>query len=815
MAPLDGNVSTDPQPIHRFRSAPYGWFAASPLSDTNTDALVAAARQPANGEEIEHTAALMGLARAMNAARYADEMDVDPLCALARRIGRAPAGSMEEQTAIAARLLCVMTDNERRAFFARIAPTFSTGTAADWAQAAVDLTHDIISPLTRIEFDRFGDWLEVIGDDAEERKAAALRWLDMMETRLESSDGVDRVQAYAGLLANAALLRMRDANIAAAKAGDDVVFGKAITTRITDNAWLARHIRRRQRAGTIHLGDTLKQVGGSRKYLAADTADLCRKAEQRCTEFLNTAVAVSDAGGAARLSALYKKATERRMATAYSLIHAMDEYRRMLDGDYVAVFVTLTCPGAAVPLSGNEEKRKSAYNPRKWHFEARKAYLTVEWHGRVLTPLAAFVERRGRRLFGIWTHEGTKAGVPHKHILLYLHKDDVAHLYKLVTGGDEPEGEFNPTPDAVLEGLGGARLGKHEHDWHIGPYRVDIPQDENDGAFAASRVNIRVLKEKSEESDVLSSITSYVMKYVRKNAQYDALSPEQTSDEARFARAHGMRTYGFFGLPKGVSGIWSMLATSTKAPEKTLTRQIGDLIRARKDGEALQLLDENHSAWRKVTGALRRLEGAKGKGKKMRRATAEKLHAVIREHPERALVRVSEARVTRYGGIYKATRGRAEVKGAHMLVGLRGGLRGRKALEAKPLFSNVKAENWTITLNDSVLPLLDIDRDQQPPEAAIDAAKEAVAAAMKERDARRPVEGGFQPDGATSAMWFREAMNAALGLEPLFLKVKSGVSVAPAYAVATTQDLHESSREAFGPPAGQPEMAASGAGTGG
>jgi hypothetical protein len=653
---------------------------------------------------------------------------------------------------------------EVAAFLRRIG--HARGSATDWEQAASETVHDLLTPMVRIVME------EAEGEIEPEQAVSML--LQVIRARHDPK---------------AVALLAEDAAKAVWRALGMPVVGRTPEERLaTDVGFYRRRLRKWAKRLTIHIGDVLRLIDPRRSpYLAPATSHWVAQAEQAATEFLTSAYAVNDTGAAVALQHLHAAAVRRRFATVRALLHAMDE-RRKADAEMVPVFITLIPEGEATPNAGNEANRISKFDPHKWNCVRRRQDMSKTWHAKCLTPLRAYLKRRGRDVMGIWTHEGTKGGVLHKHVLLWLHRDDVDVLCRYLTGGGWPTLETHPCGTVeerrrnreyrVFQTVDRKTGNARPDDWTIGPRRGDADAE---GAFVDYRVNIRILAEKQGDA-ALASIVNYVMKYVTKNASIDPEQPTKITSEARFARAHEARSFGLFGLPRGILTVWQEIATAKEAPEGSLLHRLRGLILSRRDAEALEILIKHADAWRKADAAGKRLAkltsmearpsrapAALREHIANRRATArQEAEASIASAPDARLAMVREPRVTRLGACYRATTGLAELDGDAVRQGLRTGER-NPPLEAVR-YSTATGETWAVTTHPDVskfhgAPPVPADEvDEWVEDAARAAANQAVARLLSDRAQRVSLEGGRQVEQPVRAM----ALVLALGRVPAY-----------------------------------------------
>lgn len=653
---------------------------------------------------------------------------------------------------------------EVAAFFRRIG--HARRCATDWEQAARETVHDLLTPMVRIVLDE--------AEGEVEPEQACLMLLQVMRVRHDPK---------------AVALLAEDAAKAVWYALGMPVVGETPEERLaTDVGFYRRRLRKWAKRLTIHIGDVLRLIDPRRSpYLAPATSNWVAQAEQAATEFLTSAYAVNDSGAAVALQHLHAAAVRRRFATLRALLHAMDE-RRKADPEMVPVFITLIPEGEATPNAGNEANRISKFDPHKWNFVRRRQDMSKTWHAKCLTPLRAYLKRRGRDVMGIWTHEGTKGGVLHKHVLLWLHREDVDVLCRYLTGGGWPTLETHPCGTVeersrnreirVMQTVDKKTRQTRPDDWTIGPRRGDADAA---GAFADYRANIRILAEKQGDA-ALASIVNYVMKYVTKNASIDPEKPMKISDEARFARAHEARTFGLFGLPRGILGVWQEIAMAKEAPEGSLLHRLRGLVLSRRDAEALEILIKHADAWRKADAAGKRLAkitAAEARPSRAPAALQEHIasrRAVARQQaevsiaaaPDARLATVREPRITRLGACYRAATGLAELDGDAVREALRTGER-NPPLEAVR-YKTASGETWAVTTHPDVKafhsapPVPPDEVDEWAEDAARAAANQAVARLLSDRAQRIPLEGGRQVDQPVRAL----TLVLALGRVPAY-----------------------------------------------
>ncbi len=653
---------------------------------------------------------------------------------------------------------------EVAAFLRRIG--HARGTAADWERAARETVHDLLTPMVRIVLDE--------AEGEVEAEQACLMLLQVMRVRHDPK---------------AVALLAEDAARAVWHALEMPVVGETPEERLaTDVGFYRRRLRKWAKRLTIHIGDVLRLIDPRRSpYLAPATSHWVAQAEQAATEFLSSAYAVNDSGAAVALQHLHAAAVRRRFATLRGLLHAMDE-RRKADQEMVPVFITLIPEGEATPNAKFEATRISTFDPHKWNFLRRRQDMSKTWHDKCLTPLRAYLKRRGRDVMGIWTHEGTRGGVLHKHVLLWLHREDVDVLCRYLTGGGWPTLETHPCGTVeerrrnrdirVMQTVDKRTRQTRPDDWTIGPRRGDADEE---GAFADYRVNVRILREKDGD-EAMASITNYIMKYVTKNASIDPDKPTKITNETRFARAHEARSFGLFGLPRGILGVWQEIATAKEAPEGSLLHQLRGLILTRRDAEALEMLIQHADAWRKVEAAAKRLAKiTAAEARPLRAPAALREHianrrAAARQHaeaslaaaPDARLATVREPRITRLGAGYRATTGVAELDGDAVRQGLQTGEQ-NPPLEAVR-YSTATGEKWAVTTHPDVStfhgapPSPPDEVDEWAEDAASAAANQAVARLLSDRAQRVPLEGGRQVDQPVRAM----TLVLALGRVPAY-----------------------------------------------
>lgn len=698
---------------------------------------------------------------------------------------------------------------ETAAFLSRCGQARSAPQA--WEQAAQRLALDIMAPMAA-----------VVAEESE-GEATPEQTRDALLSVLRARHDPHAVNALAAAAAMGARLTQDDAARAAGARGLPHPSASPEERLIADEAFHRRRLRKWSRRLHIHVGDVLRLVDPRRsRYLAPAARRWVAHTEEATRAFLSNAYAANATGTTVPLQRLAASARSRRHATLRAIIHAMDE-RRQSDPDIVPVFVTLIPEGEATPHAVYEAGRISEFDPHRWHLVQRRRHLSEAWHGGVLTPLRAYLQRRGRDTMGIWCQEGTKSGVLHRHILLWLHRDDVDVLCRYLTGGGWPTLETHRQDTAedraqcramrVVRTVDRRTGVPREDDWTMGPRRADATET---AAFSDYRVNVRVLQEKNGDS-TMSSIVNYVTKYVTKCVD----EGEGVSDETRFTRAHEARSYGLLGLPRGIMGIWEGIATARDAPEGTLMHRLRTLILSRRDAEALDILIRHAEAWREADAAGRRLmrieasEAVRAAPAQLqpfieqrRRAARQRAESAIAAAPDSRLATVREPRVTRLGALYRATAGIAEVDGRRVRTLLREGRRATEAGGEAVRHSTARGETWAVTTHPAVrlahsLPAGPADEvDERAQDAARAAAVDAVRQAIAHRAARRLLDGGRQVTQPVRARLMVTGLAMAAAHLREVAAIEARVPLGEWTTVAVTPDDHKGGDRRNLPPPG-------------
>ncbi|WP_167525351.1 replication endonuclease [Roseomonas genomospecies 6] len=420
---------------------------------------------------------------------------------------------------------------------------------------------------------------------------------------------------------------------AAAGSGDDVEDEEAYASRLFDEAWHRRRIRRHVRRTREHVALILRLVGAHGQRCVSDVALRDRRTQLDAQMAWGEGHAAYSPDGQHQvmMSALMRASRDGRISRTAAIVIGMQGHAR--ECGWVPLWITLTAPSEYHPAPSVGEDR---WNPALTPDEARD-WIQSRW-GRVRARL----EKHALDPFGIWVREPNEDGCVHLHMLLWCPEDSTAHVERILRGYEiKPDAKGNLVPLPARD----AR-GRVLRDDFGNPVPMPWPWRSDAGCRIERKAD-------SATHAVSRYIWEYLAPALRRSG--DAKADEQIKGKAgetaerydAHAATWGYRRFGFFGIERGVITAWQKLYTMNDAPKSGpfgAARACMDIGRAERkaakagDGSAVEMMQGGD--W---TGALRAL-GAFKEAAAVRKG---KKDAGVRVGPN--FIIEAEETVNRYG----------------------------------------------------------------------------------------------------------------------------------------------------------------------